>query len=61
MDQRDFELWYRRAKKSAIVREAMAINAGRYAQAALVDYQDKMSALEWGEKLIDAEEEQTHE
>ena len=56
MDQRDFDLWNRRARKALIVREAMAINAVRYAQAASTDYQDKMSALEWGERLIDAEE-----
>jgi hypothetical protein len=60
MDGRDLRLWLAEAKKILVRREAESINAGRYAQAEMDDYQDKMIQLEWSLQLLDSEGE-SHE
>jgi hypothetical protein len=61
MDFRDLQLWANEAKKVRLIREADAINAARYGQAEHDAYQEKMTQIEWGLRLLESDEEDPHE
>jgi hypothetical protein len=57
MDQRELALWFREARRQAIIGEARRINEARLAQADQEHYGDHVQSLEWQLRGLDEDEE----